>query len=225
VTAVVITTMLSPSETAALNGYERVIERGMSAFYDAGRAMLAIREQRLYRATHDTFSDYCLQRWGLSDRHVRRLIVAHDVVAGMVALTGPMGPVPVSERQVRELVDLEPADAVAVYAEAVERARATGTAVTAAAVRRARDRHEQDAAPTRAQTLGARSRNPRRRPLTDDMDSLVHDANKLERKIRRLLDDDRLDRNAEFLAGGRGQDLKRLDDALIRLLVRVGVAE
>lgn len=206
----VITTVLTTSEKAELNGCEAIIERGMSAYADAGRALAAIHTGRLYRSTHATFADYCLERWGWTDRHVRRLMLAADVVNKMVELAGPMGPLPASERQARELVGLQPGAAVEVVVAATENGE-----VTAASLRQAREDRERAARRTDAS---------RRRPLTDDMRSLAVDAMKLERKIARLLDDDRLDRNAVALARYAG-DLRRLDDLLVRLMVRTGVAE
>ena len=81
-----ITETFTPVDAAALNGYEKVIEHGIDAFASAGRAMIAISDQRLYRQTHDTFADYCSDRWGMSDRHVRRLMLAADVVTKMTEL-------------------------------------------------------------------------------------------------------------------------------------------
>lgn len=56
------------------------------------------------------------------------------------------------------------------------------------------------------------------------MRSLAVDAMRLERKVQKLLADDRFDRNAPALARYAG-DLQRLDDILVRLMVRAGVAE
>jgi hypothetical protein len=47
---------------------ERKVER---AFYEAGKALMELRDRRLYRSTHKTFEEYCRDRFG----HSRRLLV------------------------------------------------------------------------------------------------------------------------------------------------------
>ena len=91
---------LTESEVAELAGHERVIGAGLRTFVQVGEALARVRDGKLYRGTHRTFSDYCADRWGISDRQGRRLIAAHTVAE----LTGPAGPV--SERVTRELAPL-----------------------------------------------------------------------------------------------------------------------
>jgi len=205
-----ITTMLSAPEAEALQSYERIIERGLTTFYDVGNALLVIRDQRLYRSTHDTFEAYTLDRWGMSDRHGRRLIDAAEVVDKIREVTGPMGPVPTSERQARELVNVAPAVAAEVMAEVVRltprpTAHAVRTAVT-----------------DRSQTMGARMTSPRRQPLSDDLRRAMGDVGRMERKLRKVADDDRLKANAELIRLRYGSDLARLHDVLGDLLERIG---
>ncbi len=71
----------------------------------AGEALSAIRDAKLYRATHGTFEDYCREKWGMSRRHCDRLIESSDTVQSL----GPTGPKITSERQARELSRVEPA--------------------------------------------------------------------------------------------------------------------
>ena len=40
---------------------ERKVER---AFFEAGKALVELRERRLYRPTHRTFEEYCRDRFG-----------------------------------------------------------------------------------------------------------------------------------------------------------------
>lgn len=79
-------TDLTPCELDRLRDLERVIERGKQTFLEVGEALLAIRAENLYRPL--TFEAYCDTRWGISDRHARRLIAATRLVE-----TGPRGPV------------------------------------------------------------------------------------------------------------------------------------
>jgi hypothetical protein len=59
---------------------EAIIERGLATFVEVGKALLRIRDDRLYRETHSTFADYCKQRWGMSKSHAYRQIEAAEVV-------------------------------------------------------------------------------------------------------------------------------------------------
>jgi hypothetical protein len=61
-----------------LKELERVIEQGLTTF--VGRALVEIRESRLYATTgHATWDDYCRERWGLSKTHANRQIDAAQV--------------------------------------------------------------------------------------------------------------------------------------------------
>lgn len=88
----------------ALAQCEAVIERGMQSFLAVGRALLKIRDERLYRANHATFEDYCRSRWKWSKTHVNRQIEA----AGVIDNLTPIGVIPKTESQTRELVSLSP---------------------------------------------------------------------------------------------------------------------
>ncbi len=65
-----------------------------------GRALMEIRDRRLYRETHATFEAYCGERWGWTARHVNRQMDA----AAVTGAIGPMGPKPENERQARAML-------------------------------------------------------------------------------------------------------------------------
>ncbi|MEL4898348.1 ASCH domain-containing protein, partial [Crocosphaera sp. Alani8] len=62
---------------------ERKVER---AFYEAGKALQELRKKRLYRSTHATFEEYCLERFGFKRRHPYRLIDAAKVVDNLLEM-------------------------------------------------------------------------------------------------------------------------------------------
>lgn len=125
------TALLSTVEQDELARCESTIHAGLTTFYEVGAALLAIRDGRLYRATHRTFEDYCQERWGISRRHANRLIGARTVQDNL----GPIGPkLPATESQARPLTALRPADQPVVWQRAVETAE--GGQVTAAHVER-----------------------------------------------------------------------------------------
>src|SRR3954452_3324328 len=89
-----MTDELGVFESEQLQHYESVIMHGLITFLEVGEALLAIRDKRLYRGTHETFESYCREQWSMSDRHARRMIEATQVVNNLVDKTGPIGPLP-----------------------------------------------------------------------------------------------------------------------------------
>jgi hypothetical protein len=109
--------------------HEAAIERGLTTFVEVGEALLAIRDERLYRQTHATFEDYCRDRWSMSRPRAYQLIEA----AAAVSTTVDSGlPAPVNEAQARELARVPEPERADVWQRAVEQ---TGGKPTAAAVR------------------------------------------------------------------------------------------
>jgi hypothetical protein len=70
---------LTPYEQDKLANCEHVIEHGLQTFVDVGESLLTIRDDRLYRATHGTFEDYCHARWGFTDRRARQIMAAAEI--------------------------------------------------------------------------------------------------------------------------------------------------
>jgi hypothetical protein len=140
---IVVNSELSTEEWRDRIFLERQVER---AFYAAAKALKALRDRRLYRSTHSTFSDYCRSRFGFTHRHVNYLIAASLVVDNLMVTDGShdkpdetgtigsqiknpneMGTIgdqilPTSERQVRPLVPFEPEQQRLAWQQAVEKA-------------------------------------------------------------------------------------------------------
>jgi len=84
---------------------EATIQNGLKTFIEVGNALLEIRDRNLYREQgYTTFQDYCCKRWQMGRAHAYRLIDAASVAANL----SPMGDVPATERQARELAVLPP---------------------------------------------------------------------------------------------------------------------
>ena len=100
---------------------ERQVER---AFYLAGSALRELRDRKLYRSTHNSFAQYCQERFGMMRRHPYRLIDAVIVVDNIIQMC-PNGTqiIPTSERQCRPLTKLEPEQQREVWRKAVETAK------------------------------------------------------------------------------------------------------
>ena len=127
---------LSIYDANALAKYEAIIERGMAEFVAVGEALLRIRNQKLYRATHNSFEAYFADKWGISRQRSYELMEASQtmhLLAGDENEVSAIGvQIPSSERQVRPLTRLEPAQQIEAWNEAV--ATAPNGKVTAAHV-------------------------------------------------------------------------------------------
>jgi hypothetical protein len=115
---------LTPDEEWERTRLELRVER---AFYEAGKALAELRDKRLYRSTHKTFEEYCRDRFGFSRRHPYRLMDAATVVDNLCPngtqeslVANRTYVLPTSERQVRDLVSLEPEQQREIWQKAVE---------------------------------------------------------------------------------------------------------
>jgi hypothetical protein len=64
---------------------ELIVERGRDTFLEVGRALLEIRDARLYRESHPTFEAYCRDRWGFTASRARQMIAAVRTVTDVTA--------------------------------------------------------------------------------------------------------------------------------------------
>ncbi len=132
---------LSTTEVHRLESLERVIDKGMRSFLDVGSALAEIRNDRLYRAQHDSFEDYCKERWGFTGSRGRQLIGAFEGIAGLPEDL----PKPVNSAQAAALASVDEESRGEVWADALEDAEERGAEqptaqeIREAAARRAHD--------------------------------------------------------------------------------------
>lgn len=103
--------VLAPHETTRMQALEETVRDGLRDFRRTGQALSEIRDNELFRATHDSFGAYLAERWGFTGPQAERLIGANEVAK----VLEPLGIEPVSERQARAygaatrvLTELEP---------------------------------------------------------------------------------------------------------------------
>jgi hypothetical protein len=118
-----LTRTLTAVEVDYLAECEDRIERGLQTFVEVGTALAMIRDNKLFRADHPTFAEYCEKRWGFTDRRARQIIEAAEI--------GTMVPVE-NERQARALAGVPEPERADVWQKATE---STGGKPTAAAIR------------------------------------------------------------------------------------------
>ena len=129
---------------------ERKVE---AAFYQAGQALKALKDKKLYRSTHSTFESYCQDRFGFKRRHPYRLIQASEIFdrilemcpirtqneSGEISPLDPKFILPSSEWQVRSLSRLKPEEQGEAWLKAVQSAE--GKAPSGTKVRSIVDQH------------------------------------------------------------------------------------
>lgn len=158
------TAPLKRDESARLRACEWEIENGLATFVRVGNALVAIREGRLYRATHATFEAYCAERWNLRRQRAYELIDA-SIVAGRLSEISDI--TPERESHVAPLTSLPPEEQQAVWQETVDSAPRgpDGKAhVTAEHVKKTVERRKQAA---------AAANSPKKPPPTFDAPSAI----------------------------------------------------
>jgi hypothetical protein len=152
----------------------------MTTFIEVGTALAEIRDSRLYRRTHSSFTAYLQERWNMGRAHGYRMIEAAQAVA-----VSPMGDKITSERQARELTGLSPEQAT----EVITKAEATGE-ITAASLHAARiEVEESDTAAFEAELaeLIAETKSLNREfQVHDTYEEAVAVGRDLIRRIRRI---------------------------------------
>jgi hypothetical protein len=83
------TITLSAEQRARLHELERVVERNLASFLEAGRALLEIRDSGFYKQ-YGTFEQYLVRRWGISTSRGKELMRSTLVAENL--LTGPAAP-------------------------------------------------------------------------------------------------------------------------------------
>jgi hypothetical protein len=86
---------LKKSDHTKLICHELVIKSGLKTFMEVGDALRAIKEEKLWKADHKNFVEYCEKRWKIGKRYANNLI-ASSAAAKDVAQ-------PLSEAAAREL--------------------------------------------------------------------------------------------------------------------------
>jgi hypothetical protein len=126
---------LTTCEQSQLERNEAVIAKGVDTFREVGEALQEIRDNRLYRATHKTFADYCEQKWGMGRAHAARLIDASEIVREL----SPIGDKIHNEATARAVAKVEPAKRAEVVEKAAAKAESEGRKLQARDVSEARE--------------------------------------------------------------------------------------
>jgi hypothetical protein len=111
---------LTDEERTLLDELEQQVQE---SFYVAAKALWVINKRRLYRETHQTFEDYCRDRFQLTPRHLYYQIKAAEVIENLQQCERAVQILPSSEYQVRPLSRLKkPEQQVAAWKKSLEKA-------------------------------------------------------------------------------------------------------
>lgn len=127
-------TSLAVTDRKDFTKLDSVIAKGLATFVDVGRALLEIRDRKLYRENYETFEQYCSQRHQLEERRAYQLMDSASIVEDLKKLNHG-STFPSNERQCRELLCV-PDDALpTVWQEVCVHAERDGVPITAKLIR------------------------------------------------------------------------------------------
>jgi len=119
---------LTKQESAELEELEFTIRSSLNEMEAAGRALIAIRDRKLYRAEFRTFKEYVSQKWEMSWKQAYRLCDSANVIANLKESV-QLDTLPEKESQTRELAKLAPEDQATVWKEAVLEGETTASKI------------------------------------------------------------------------------------------------
>jgi len=142
---------LSSREQLLLDQLEAEINSNLKGFKKVGYALTVIRDRALYRESHATFEEYCLDKWDIGRPHAYRLIESYEVMENLTLSIGKMSPMgdkpnpkneellPANERQARPLAKFSPEEQVNIWMTVIDVAHERGCRVTASLVQQCID--------------------------------------------------------------------------------------
>ena len=96
---------------------ETIIQHGVTASFEAGKALAEIRDNRLYKGEFSSFDNYCQLRWGKTRQYVSLLISSNKVIENLSTIVDTL---PQSEGQTREIAKAPIEDQADVWLETQE---------------------------------------------------------------------------------------------------------
>jgi hypothetical protein len=94
------------------------IQAGLNAFQRAGKKLIRIRDERLYREEYDTFEDFCKATLGKSKTYVNNVIQGYELIQALIAQGETV--LPDSERLARQLAKYPKGDRKLIWKRAVQ---------------------------------------------------------------------------------------------------------
>jgi hypothetical protein len=133
--------MLTMAEHERYTAAKKVISEGKQTFIAVGKALMTIRDGKLYRVKYATFEEFTLAEYGWARNYANKLIAAVVVVKELPKAVGAMVP---NEAAARALKDVPAEDRADVVIEAAK----TGEVNTATIEEAAENVSQPDATPS-----------------------------------------------------------------------------
>jgi len=168
-----------PKILEKLQGNEQIIALAQRTFLDAGLALKAIRDEKLFEAAgHDSFETYCVKKWNYSLNYANRLIAAfycNQVLKKEFASTGEI--LPSNEFQYRALMGLKESLWVKTWKEVLK--HAAGKPVTGEMVETVVNKLDginSETKKTKSKKTAAKTKNPPEAKKLAKIGKLVEEA-------------------------------------------------
>ena len=128
--------ILSKTESTRLVELEGVIAENLHGVFRVGRALVEIRNGKLYRVDYATFEDYCRNIWDLGRPRAYQLMDGSEVFDHLSTIVdkqvSPIGDIlPTNEAQTRPLAPLPPETQTEVWTLVIETAKGANGRITA----------------------------------------------------------------------------------------------
>lgn len=170
---------------------ERKVEGAAKAVWEMAEALKEIREDELWKETHETWTTYCEDRWGIKAEWARVTISALEVRAQLADPNSSRGG-PAHVKQASELARVPKEDRPKVWRDAVERAEKDGKAepslhrhVTPAIKEYQKEKEPPRREPTRAEKAQRAAHN-----LRESADRFVAEVDAFMPHLENLTEDD-----------------------------------
>ena len=99
-------TPLSPAEKTRLRELIPIVNRGLASFLEVGRALAAIKAERLYRETHGgDFDAFCRDTFGLPRSHCETLVRSTHTAELLIANGAEISP-QIAESTLRRVTEV-----------------------------------------------------------------------------------------------------------------------
>jgi hypothetical protein len=94
------------------------IQEGLNAFQRAGKKLIRIRDERLYREEFDTFEGFCKETLGKSKTYINNVIQGYELIQDLIVQGETI--LPDSERLARQLAKYPKSDRKLIWKRAVQ---------------------------------------------------------------------------------------------------------
>lgn len=177
---------MSSAERKRFKKLDRMVSKFAKQLIVVAEALAEIKRDKLYRAKHKTFQDYCESVHQISRQYANRLVKAGEIYSEMVPIVSKMGmALPGNEAQMRELSRLPNTDQRVEVLRAIAEEDGDGN-LTASRLREEIDRHLEASEPEREIAPSPSQRVRKAAALVDQIEAAIDSGKDLRVLLREL---------------------------------------